>query len=364
MPFQGFLCLVWFGTEPTYTSRVVSTAPSIDLSHLHTFGFPAKASRVESFTDVDSLRDLLKETSAPHLILGEGSNVAFVDDFSGTILLNRIEGRNIVPKEGEDAIEVIAGAGEDWHELVRWTLDQGIFGLENLSLIPGRVGASPIQNIGAYGVELSDVFSRCRALDLNSDQVVFLDKEDCKFGYRDSIFKREKGRFVILDVHFELSRTFEPNLAYGDLAQQAAGLENTLNGLALSDLVSEIRRKKLPHPCDLGNAGSFFKNPVINSDLKDQLLSIDSSAPVYEVADGMFKTSAAWLIDQCGLKGSKEGQIAVHVRQPLVLVNLGEGTGQQLLSLSMRIQDVVHNRFGIELKREVNLIPSPEGPLR
>jgi len=339
---------------------VISSSHSPNLQPLHTFGLPAKANCIETFSDLESLRSHLKNTPSPHLILGDGSNVAFVGDFPGTVLLNRIKGLHL-ENTNSGNVKVIAGAGEDWHGLVRWTLENGLYGLENLSLIPGRVGAAPIQNIGAYGIEVADLFKGCQAFDRKTEEVIFLDHETCNFAYRDSIFKREKDRYVVLEVHLELSQTFQPNLDYGNLARKANELDGDLDGLGLSQIVSDIRRKKLPHPCDLGNAGSFFKNPIVDLKLKTQLEALTPSPPLYEMEDGSFKTSAAWLIDQCGLKGASEGPIAVHEAQPLVLVNHGGGNGQQLLSLAQRVQKTVRESFGITLEREVRLIPSSEG---
>jgi len=340
---------------------VISSPPSVDLRQLHTFGLPAKAVRVETFVDVETLQNLLRETPTPHLILGDGSNVAFVDDYPGTILLNRITGRKVLERGHGGKAEVLVGAGEEWHNLVLWSLEQKLYGLENLSLIPGRVGAAPIQNIGAYGVELSDVFKGCRVYDRQSEEATWLSLETCDFGYRNSIFKTDRERYVILEIKLELDTKFSPKLDYGDLAERAAALEKELDGPALSALVCEIRSEKIPHPCDLGNAGSFFKNPVIDAQLKNQLQALGSSPPLYDLGNGSFKTSAAWLIDQCGLKGAREGDIAVHKRQPLVLVNHGNGTGRQLLSLTKRVQETVFERFNVRLEREVNLVPPPQG---
>jgi len=334
-----------------------------DLRPHHTFGLLARGERVESFGDVESLRTLLGSTPGPHLILGDGSNVAFVGDFHGTILLNRIPGRRMVDEGRDGARSVFSGAGEIWHDLVKWTLDQGLYGLENLSLIPGRVGAAPIQNIGAYGVELSDVFVGCSALDRMRDEVIELDRKACNFGYRESIFKKNLDRYIVLEVQLELKTTFAPKLEYGDLARRASLFGESLSGHQLSDLVCGIRQEKLPDPRELGNAGSFFKNPFVDEDLKNRLLQLDPAPSFHPVGGGLFKTSAAWLIDQCGLKGAREGAIEVHERQPLVIINRGGGTGSQLLCLVERIEEAVMGRYGIHLEREVRLVPSPEGGL-
>ncbi|MCC8394146.1 UDP-N-acetylmuramate dehydrogenase [Paraburkholderia sp. MMS20-SJTR3] len=305
----------------------------------------------------------------PRLVLGGGSNVVLTGDFAGLVLLVALRGRRIV-REDADAWYVEAAGGEPWHEFVAWTLEQGLPGLENLALIPGTVGAAPIQNIGAYGLEMCERFASLRAIELASGEALELDADACRFGYRDSFFKREgRERFVITSVTFRLPKAWQPRAGYADLARELAargcaanaGQTDDATGAAapaaptaqaIFDAVVAVRRAKLPDPLELGNAGSFFKNPVIDAAQFDALKHREPELVSYPQADGRVKLAAGWLIDRCGWKGRALGAAAVHDRQALVLVNRGGASGAQVLALARAIQQDVREKFGVELEAE------------
>ena len=300
----------------------------------------------------------------PRLVLGGGSNVVLTGDFAGLVLLVALRGRRVV-REDHDAWYVEAAAGEPWHEFVAWTLAQGMPGLENLALIPGTVGAAPIQNIGAYGLEMCERFASLRAIELATGEAVELDGGACRFGYRDSFFKRDgRERFVITSVTFRLPKAWQPRAGYADLARElAAGGHEASAGQAdgeapqptaqaIFDAVVAVRRAKLPDPLKLGNAGSFFKNPVIDAVQFEALKRREPEIVSYAQADGRVKLAAGWLIDRCGWKGRAMGAAAVHERQALVLVNRGGASGTQVLALARAIQRDVFERFGVELEAE------------
>jgi UDP-N-acetylmuramate dehydrogenase len=258
-------------------------------------------------------------------------------------------------REDDDAWYVEAAGGESWHEFVAWTLSQGLPGLENLALIPGTVGAAPIQNIGAYGLEMCERFASLRAVELATGDVVELDAQACRFGYRDSFFKREgRDRFVITTVTFRLPKVWQPRAAYADLARELAtqGADAQPSAQAIFDAVVAVRRAKLPDPLELGNAGSFFKNPVVEAAQFEGLKLREPDVVSYAQPDGRVKLAAGWLIDQCGWKGRAMGAAAVHERQALVLVNRGGASGAEVLSLAKAIQHDVQARFGVELEAE------------
>jgi len=289
----------------------------------------------------------------PRLVLGGGSNILLTGDYPGVVLHIAMQGIAIA---GEDdvATYVRAAAGERWHQLVLWTLAHGLGGLENLSLIPGSVGAAPIQNIGAYGAELKDAFHCATVLDLESGAVTVLDKAACAFGYRDSIFKQAlHGRAVIVDVTFALPKHWQPNLRYAELSQEVAarGIERP-TAKDISDAVIAIRTRKLPDPAVIGNAGSFFKNPVVPAAQRHALLERYPQLVSYLQPDGSYKLAAGWLIDQCGWKGRSLGAAGVYEKQALVLVNRGGASGQEVLHLARKIQDDVLERFGVRIAPE------------
>lgn len=329
----------------------------VDLKPHNTMGISCLAQYLTRVTSEEQLREALlwaQSENLPVCPLGEGSNVVFSGDYEGLVILIAIEGCQL-ENDGERVL-VKAGAGENWHEFVRWTLEQGLYGLENLSLIPGCVGAAPIQNIGAYGVEIKDLFHSLTAMDVATGEMISMDAEACQFGYRDSVFKGEfRDRFVITSVTFSLSREFESALGYGHLqkeVQQEAG-ESPVSGLLVSDVVCRIRNSKLPLPEQLGSAGSFFKNPVVTDEHYQQLLKVEPGIVAFPAGEGCWKLAAGWLIDQCGFKGAvHESGAGVYKHQALVLVNHGQATGKDILALAGEIQQAVHARFGVELERE------------
>lgn len=326
------------------------------LRKLNTFGIAATARaylRVSSFEMLEAVRDQAELAAMPRLILGGGSNIVFSKDFPGLVLHMATEGMAVVGQD-EGAIYVRAAAGENWHRFVQWTLEQGLGGLENLSLIPGSVGAAPIQNIGAYGVEVKDYFHMLSAFDFASGSILQMDRQTCEFGYRDSIFKHGYfGQAAILDVTFALPRRWQPNLQYADVAQELAA-----RGLLaptprqISQAVIDIRTRKLPDPASVGNAGSFFKNPVVPASVREALLAQYPQLVSYAQADGSFKLAAGWLIDQCGWKGKALGAAAVYEKQALVLVNHGNASGSDILRLAQAIQADVYKRFDVTLEPE------------
>lgn len=331
------------------------------LQPFNTFGIAARAEVLANFQAVEELRALLAapELSAkPRLVLGGGSNILFTRDFDGVVLLNELPGIDVV-SEDEDQVQVRAGAGVVWHELVMHCVAKGWGGLENLSLIPGKVGAAPMQNIGAYGVEIKDCFVSLEALRIADGEVVRFGLSECAFGYRESYFKREgRDRFIILSVTFRLSkRGHTIRTAYGDIQGELARkgvAQPTIKDV--SDAVIAIRSSKLPDPKVLGNAGSFFKNPVVDARIVERIKLAHPSAPVYPAGEGQSKLAAGWLIEQCGWRGRRIGKCGVHEKQALVLVNHGGATGAEIWALSDAVLLSVRERFGVELEREVNVV--------
>ncbi|WP_341314456.1 UDP-N-acetylmuramate dehydrogenase [Paraburkholderia sp. IMGN_8] len=320
----------------------------------NTFGFDVRARfacRIEREAQLmPAVRDP-RAAGLPRLLLGGGSNVVLTGDFGGLVLLVALRGRQIV-REDDDAWYVEAAAGEPWHDFVAWTLAQGLPGLENLALIPGTVGAAPIQNIGAYGLEMCERFASLRAVELATGEVVELDADACRFGYRDSFFKRDgRDRFVITSVTFRLPKVWTPRAGYADLARELA-TDVAPTAQAIFDAVVAVRRAKLPDPLQLGNAGSFFKNPVVEAAQFEALKVQAPDLVSYLQPDGRVKLAAGWLIDRCGWKGRAMGAAAVHERQALVLVNRGGASGAEVLALARAIQEDVLARFGVELEAE------------
>ncbi|OLL29952.1 UDP-N-acetylenolpyruvoylglucosamine reductase [Burkholderia sp. SRS-W-2-2016] len=335
----------------------------------NTFGFDVRAQFACRIEREEQLLAAVRDPRAaglPRLVLGGGSNVVLTGDFAGLVLLVALRGRRVV-REDDDAWYVEAAGGEPWHEFVAWTLEQGLPGLENLALIPGTVGAAPIQNIGAYGLEMCERFVSLRAIELATGEAVELDADACRFGYRDSFFKREgRERFVITSVTFRLPKAWQPRAGYADLARELAArgyaasadqaddaaATATPTAQAIFDAVVAVRRAKLPDPLELGNAGSFFKNPVIDAAQFDALKHREPELVSYPQADGRVKLAAGWLIDRCGWKGRALGAAAVHDRQALVLVNRGGASGAEVLALARAIQQDVREKFGVELEAE------------
>lgn len=332
---------------------------NIQLKQYNTFGIEAKASRFAPFSSVSELKELLasKNNNETLMILGGGSNVLFTQDFNGLLLKNNILGFEL-NEVSEDAIFVTSGAGENWHSFVLKTIDAGLCGLENLSLIPGNVGASPMQNIGAYGREIKDVFHQLEAYHIATGKIHTFNNADCKFGYRESVFKNEfKGQYVILKVTYKLSRVCQLNTSYGAIEEELATMNITHPTLKnVSDAVIAIRSSKLPNPVELGNAGSFFKNPVVSMDVLMKIQENFKDVPNYPVGNDQVKLAAGWLIEQAGWKGKVINNYGVHKKQALVLVNYGGATGNDVYALSTQIISDIKEKFGVELEREVNIV--------
>lgn len=334
----------------TFTNR--------SLKDYNTFGIDVNARKFISVENIEELRELLKNSYASELfILGGGSNMLLTGDIEKTVVHVNLKGIRIV-EETEKEVLVEAMAGENWHQFVLFCIDNGFGGLENLSLIPGNVGTAPIQNIGAYGVEIKDTFEKCTAIDVQTLELKTFCLADCEFGYRDSIFKNAaKGKYIITSVTFRLSRkNHRLNTAYGSIDSFLEDKGIVEPGIKdISDAVISIRQSKLPDPKKIGNSGSFFKNPVVSKEKHKELQEIYPDIPFYEIDEDHVKIPAGWLIDHAGLKGYREGDAGVHNKQALVLVNYGEATGEDILRLSKKVQERVFNLFGIQLQPEVNI---------
>ncbi|MBN2614741.1 MAG: UDP-N-acetylmuramate dehydrogenase [Bacteroidales bacterium] len=331
-----------------------------DLLHLNTFGISARAQHFAPIHDLPELKELILQehpTETSLLVLGGGSNVLFTKDFDGWVLHNGIKGIEIIEDNAETVL-LRAGGGENWSNFVDFAVENGWWGLENLSLIPGTVGAAPVQNIGAYGTEQKERFISLEACNLKTGEVRTFVKDDCAFGYRSSIFKtEEKGNWFVVNVTYHLQKKPHRILNYAPLK---AAFENTplskLSASEISNKVKEIRNSKLPDPRKIGNAGSFFKNPVISKSQFQQLENQYPNIPSYPQDDGTLKVPAGWLIEQCGWKGKKVGNTGVHNLQALVLVNHGNATGTEIQQLALQIQSDVHNRFNIHIEPEVLIL--------
>ncbi|HEY6900788.1 MAG TPA: UDP-N-acetylmuramate dehydrogenase [Puia sp.] len=331
---------------------------NISLRSYNTFGIDVQARYFSAFSSREQLGELLTMTPAAPLILGGGSNVLFTRDIDGLILRNEIRGVDVV-HEDEEYVYVKVGAGEVWHEFVMYCLERDIAGVENLSLIPGSVGAAPMQNIGAYGVEIKDVFHELEAYDLGDQKVYTFTLNDCAFGYRESIFKREyKNRSVILNVTFRLRKKPVFHIGYGAIREELERMGvKELSIKAISQAVVHIRQSKLPDPAVIGNAGSFFKNPTVPN---EQFAALQMEYPgiVGYPTPGVptTKLAAGWLIEQCGWKGFRRGDAGCHAKQALVLVNYGKARGEEIYDLSEEILQSVERKFGVTLEREVNIL--------
>ena len=332
---------------------------NVSLKNFNTFGVDASARYFVEISHPDELTELFLDPqwkTGKTLVLGGGSNMLLVSDFDGLVI--RINIRGIEHRISHNDFFVEAGAGEVWNDLVNYCVIRGYAGLENLSLIPGSVGASPVQNIGAYGVELQEVFHTCRAFDVATGTFKIFNKEDCRFGYRDSIFKNElKDKYIITSVKFTLSLIPKLNLSYGAIEQELANRGMSSPTIKdVSQVVAHIRVSKLPDPSTIGNAGSFFKNPVISADEFHTLISAYPDLVHYPAANGAIKLAAGWLIEQCGWKGKIVGHTGTWKNQALVLVNHGGATGREVYQFSSEIVDSVYAKFGVTLHREVNII--------
>ncbi|HGY2296511.1 TPA: UDP-N-acetylmuramate dehydrogenase [Pseudomonas putida] len=330
----------------------------VSLKPYNTFGIDVKARYFSQAQDDQQVRQALgqaQQRGLPVLVIGGGSNLLLTRDIDALVLHMASRGCRVLSDDGEHVV-VEAEAGEPWHVFVQWTLAQGFCGLENLSLIPGTVGAAPMQNVGAYGVEIKDVFAGLTALDRETGELHDFVLAECAFGYRDSLFKRNPGRWLILRVRFALSRTLQAHLDYGPVRQRLAeqGVAEP-TAQAISDAICSIRREKLPDPVELGNAGSFFKNPVVSAELVERIRAQYPAVVAYPQADGQVKLAAGWLIEQAGWKGHRDGDAGVHRLQSLVLVNYGQASGAQMHALARQIQADILERFGVELEMEPNL---------
>jgi UDP-N-acetylmuramate dehydrogenase len=338
----------------------MKTASEVSLKVYNSFGIDATATQFAEVHSLDQLQALLEHwKGADPFILGGGSNLLLPDRVERPVILNRILGKTIIEQKGEDFALVQCGAGEEWHAFVRWCIEQGLGGIENLSLIPGTVGAAPIQNIGAYGVELSDVFHSLQAVRIEDGEVLTFDKAACNFGYRDSIFKRGlKGKCCIVSVTLRLSvRNHQLNTSYGAIQQVLEEREITKPSLTeLSDAVIHIRQSKLPDPKVIGNSGSFFKNPIIPKAQYQELKAQFPHIVSYSVGDESVKVPAGWLIEQAGWKGKRLGPAGSYEKQALVLVNHGGATSKDIWALAERIMSDVDAKFCIQLEPEVNVL--------
>jgi len=335
--------------------------PDHSLKSLNTFGLDAQAHHFAAIRNAKNLQEVMATEvyqTARRMVLGGGSNILFISDFDGLILHNQLMGKTLVREDAQN-VWLQVGGGENWHETVLFTLENGWQGLENLSLIPGTVGAAPIQNIGAYGVELTDFFAELEACNLQTGETRTFTHTDCRFGYRDSIFKRKlKGQFFILNVTFRLNKSPQLNTSYGAIGQTLAewGIENP-TPQQVSDAVVHIRQSKLPDPAVLGNCGSFFQNPALPNEQFEALRERFPQVPGYPLPEqNATKVAAGWLIEQAGWKGKRLGNVGMHEKQALVLVNHGSATGAEAYQLAMEVKASVAEKFGVELVPEVNLV--------
>ncbi|MGW9685574.1 UDP-N-acetylmuramate dehydrogenase [Flagellimonas sp. 2504JD1-5] len=332
---------------------------NISLKNYNTFGIAVKAKAFVEINGLVQLQKVLELKAYPEkFILSGGSNILLTKDVDALVMHINLKGISIIEENDEEVILKVM-AGENWHELVQWSLEQGYGGLENLSLIPGNVGTAPIQNIGAYGVELKDVFESCAAMEIATGELISFDKDACKFGYRDSIFKNEaKGNYIITSVTLKLTKKNHV-LSTGYGAIEGELKENGVVYPTIRDIskaVIAIRQRKLPNPEEIGNSGSFFKNPVVSKKTYQKLKKENPELPSYQIDETHFKIPAGWLIEQCGFKGKRFGDAGVHAKQALVLVNYGTATGEELLALAELIQKTVDEQFKIQINPEVNVI--------
>lgn len=333
--------------------------PNFSLKKHNTFGIEAKAKQFVAVHSVQDLKTILQENkSQEKFILGGGSNMLLTKDVDALVIHIDLKGKKII-EENDDFVWVESQAGESWHEFVLWTINQNFGGLENMSLIPGNVGTTPVQNIGAYGTEIKDTFVSCEAMTIESQEMKTFTKEECHFGYRESVFKNEvKNQYIITSVVFKLTKTnHKINTSYGDISAELA--KNSISNPTLKDVsnaVIAIRQSKLPDPKELGNSGSFFKNPIL---LKSDFEKIHQQFPemkYFDISETEVKVPAGWLIEQAGFKGKRFGDAGIHKNQALVLVNYGNATGQEILNVSKDIQETIFKTFGIHIEAEVNVI--------
>ena len=330
---------------------------NFSLKDYNTFNINVKSEKFISINSEDQLIDFLSQHKEEENIffLGGGSNVLFSKDYNGTIIHISIKGKKII-EELDDKVIIEVSSGENWHDFVKWSIDNNYGGIENLSLIPGNVGAAPIQNIGAYGVELKDVFDSCRVLSIDSNEIKIFNKDECDFNYRSSVFKSEKkNKYVILSIRLKLTK--EPhsyNLSYESLRERFNDKDINLSNISRE--IIKIRESKLPDPKKIGNCGSFFKNPFIDSEKLDILIEKYPKLPYHKGENGLYKIPAAWLIEKMGFKKKSLGDAGVYINQPLVIVNNGNATGSDILNFANSIKKSVKENFNIDLEEEVNIL--------
>ena len=351
VPVKPYLC-------PMDITHPLTLEHNISLKSFNTFGMDVQAKDFTEITteaEIPALLRLINRYEGPVLFLGGGSNLLFTKDFDGLVVKISTKGIEIVDQD-EEYVYIRGMAGECWDDFVQFCVALSYGGLENLSLIPGNVGSSPIQNIGAYGVEIKDTFYMLDAVSLKTGEFREFYPEECNFGYRSSVFKHElKGQYLILSVTFRLNRKPHLNTSYGAIAAELETMGEAASVKSVARAVSNIRRSKLPDPLEIGNAGSFFKNPVVSKSHYEGLKARFPDMPGYPATDGA-KLAAGWMIEQCGWKGFREGDAGVHARQALVLVNYGNATGNQIFTLAQTIIGSVENKFGVKLEPEVNII--------
>jgi UDP-N-acetylmuramate dehydrogenase len=333
---------------------------NLSLKERNTFGFEASAELAYEITLAEQIPEVINDLldkKLPWRVLGGGSNVILPKLLPGATLLMNIAGQEIISSDDESVL-IAAGGGVNWHKFVIWTLEQNLPGLENLALIPGTVGAAPIQNIGAYGVEIGEYIDHIEVFDVKKQTFVTLSKDACRFAYRDSYFKQNPNRFIVTKVVFSIPKQWQARIHYAELAKQFSGFSSDAS-LSPRDIflaVCKIRTHKLPDPQVIGNVGSFFQNPIVPNEQYETLLHKHPNLVSYPDAPGKRKLAAGWLIDQCGLKGQRMGSVGVHENQALVLVNHGGGNAQDILGLAKCIQDKVHGEFGVSLTIEPNIL--------
>ena len=335
---------------------MINIRQEVSLLSRNTFGIAATATVFVESDNHAELSDFVRSLPDPAevFVLGGGSNVLFVSERLNVVLHPVMKGIELID-ETDEHVQVRVGTGEIWDDFVNWCVNRHYAGVENLSYIPGTVGACPIQNIGAYGAEAKETVEAVEAIEKETGHAVSFNNQQCHFDYRDSLFKKNKGKYIITAVRFRLSKRFEPNVKYSDLETELS--RNT--SVTLKDVrqaIIDIRRRKLPDPSELGNVGSFFKNPTIHIEKSNEISKIFPKAPLYPVSEEYCKISAAWLIQQCGWKGIREGNVGTHERQPLVIVNYGGVSGNDILNFARKIIEAVYRRFGVGLEPEVNIV--------
>ena len=332
---------------------------NISLKKYNTFNIDVKAKYFLSLTSEQNVIDFLnnkKYKDIQKLIIGGGSNILLTHNYEGIILLNSIKGIKIL-SNNSDNIKIEVGAGEVWHDLVIWSINNNLSGIENLSLIPGLVGASPIQNIGAYGVEVKNVIESVNYIDIQTGKKIIMNNHECNFGYRDSIFKNKlKGKIVITKVTYKLNKKADNNMEYGVIKEELKKIKKPPSPKNISEAIINIRKRKIPDPKLLANCGSFFKNPIVNKNKFNDLKKTFPSIVGYKVSEKKTKIAAGWLIDNAGLKGIRIGDAGVHKNQALVIVNYGKSTGQEILKLAKKIKEKIYTMYNITLEEEVNVI--------